>query len=358
MSKNFRIILYLFPLFLVGIFYITQYTWAQTSTISATVQINICGNLIAEPPAEECDNYDLNSQSCTTQGFDTGDLACDASCDFDTSGCSNNAVDDPPSGGGGGGGGIGPPPVILTGANFSGRAYPLSIVSILKDGQLAATTIAGPDSNFNVSLSGLSPGNYTFSIYGEDDQDRRSSLFTFSVYVSNGATTNITGIFIAPTISLDKSTVRRGDNISIFGQSIPDSTVTINVSSEPEFFRHINTDQDGVYSHSFDSSLLEYGDHSAKSKTSYANDISSYGRSLAFEVGDRNVEYDGDIPQEGEGCGSGGADVNCDTYVNLIDFSIAAYWYKRSSVPENVDINNDGKVDLIDFSIMAFYWSG
>jgi hypothetical protein len=42
----------------------------------------------------------------------------------------------------------------------------------------------------------------------------------------------------------------------------------------------------------------------------------------------------------------------------LIDFSIAAYWYKRPSVPENVDINSDGKVDLIDFSIMAFHWTG
>jgi len=246
----------------------------------------------------------------------------------------------------------------LTGITFAGRAYPLSMVSILKDGQLAASTIAGPDSNFYVSLTNLSPGNYNFSVYGEDDDDRRSSLFTFSVYVTNGATTNITGIFIAPTISIDKSIVKRGDDIAIFGQSIPDATVTISVNSEPEFFRNINTDEDGIYLHNFDTALLEYGNHSTKSKTRFVDEVSSYGRSITFEVADRNVEYDEDIPGEGEGCGSGRADLNCDAYVNLIDFSIAAYWYKRPSVPENVDINSDGKVDLIDFSIMAFHWTG
>ncbi len=51
-------------------------------------------------------------------------------------------------------------------------------------------------------------------------------------------------------------------------------------------------------------------------------------------------------------------DVNKDNRVNLVDFSIAAYWYRRLSPPASVDINGDGRVDLIDFSIMAFYWTG
>jgi hypothetical protein len=50
--------------------------------------------------------------------------------------------------------------------------------------------------------------------------------------------------------------------------------------------------------------------------------------------------------------------MNNDRRVNLVDFSIAAYWYKRSSPPASVDLNGDGKVDLVDFSIMAFYWTG
>ena len=55
-------------------------------------------------------------------------------------------------------------------------------------------------------------------------------------------------------------------------------------------------------------------------------------------------------------------DANGDRKINLIDFSIAAYWYKRALTPQakssGVDVNGDGKVDLIDFSIMAFNWTG
>lgn len=357
MPKYFRITINLFPLLLVGIFFIATNVWAQTANVSATVQVHVtvCGDLTAEPPTEECDGYDLNGASCSSEGFDAGTLACDVSCSFDTSGCYDEEDDDPiiPGGGGGGGGGGAPDPPD-TGVNFFGRAYPMSSVTILKDGQVAATTIAGPDANFQVSLTDLSAGNYNFAVYSEDGEDRRSSLFTFSVYISRGATTNISGIFIAPTISIDKSEVRHGDNIAIFGQSVPDATVTINVNSEPEFFRHINTDEDGIYLYNFDTSVLTRGDHSARSKTKYEEEISNYGQSLAFVVGDDNVVYEGDETA----CGSGGADVNCDSSVNLIDFSIAAYWYKRGAPPANVDINNDGKVDLIDFSIMAFHWTG
>jgi hypothetical protein len=46
-----------------------------------------------------------------------------------------------------------------------------------------------------------------------------------------------------------------------------------------------------------------------------------------------------------------------------VDFSIAAYWYKRTLSAdfkkiEKERLNGDGKIDLTDFSIMAYYWSG
>jgi hypothetical protein len=51
-------------------------------------------------------------------------------------------------------------------------------------------------------------------------------------------------------------------------------------------------------------------------------------------------------------------DSNGDGRVNLVDFSIAAYWYKRANPPASADLNGDGKVDLVDSSIMAFNWTG
>jgi hypothetical protein len=54
-------------------------------------------------------------------------------------------------------------------------------------------------------------------------------------------------------------------------------------------------------------------------------------------------------------CGSQG-DLNCDGFVNLVDFSILLFnWNTASTV---ADINKDGTVSLPDFSIMLFYWTG
>jgi photosystem II stability/assembly factor-like uncharacterized protein len=50
-------------------------------------------------------------------------------------------------------------------------------------------------------------------------------------------------------------------------------------------------------------------------------------------------------------------DFNNDRRVNLVDFSILAYWYKRPSPPKHLDLNNDGKIDLVEFSTLIYYWT-
>ena len=263
------------------------------------------------------------------------------------------------NGGGGGGGGGGGASIDITpdtGVVFSGRAYPLSKVSILKDGQLVLSTIAGPDSKFTASLNNLSSGTYNFSVYGEDKDGLRSTPFTFQVFITSGVVTQIGGIFIAPTIAVDKSEVKKGENISIFGQSTPVADVVISVNSPQEFFRNASTDQDGVYLHNFDTSVLELGAHSTKSKALKDGEISSFGATISFKVGNKNVFAD--KKDKLTKC-----DLNEDSRCNLVDFSVAAYWYKRTLstefIPREVKyLNGDGKVDLVDFSIMAFYWTG
>jgi hypothetical protein len=97
----------------------------------------------------------------------------------------------------------------------------------------------------------FSSGDYTFSVYGEDKNGMRSSPFTFSISITSGALTRISGIFIAPTIAVDKSEVKKGDNIVIFGQSSPLSEIIINVNSENEFFEKTPSDKDGIYLRNF-----------------------------------------------------------------------------------------------------------
>ena len=264
-----------------------------------------------------------------------------------------------PSGGGGATGGGGAPAPSSSGASvfFTGRAYPRSTITLLKDAGVAATTIAGSDASFSITLSGLSGGSYIFSVYGEDKDGNRSSLLTFPVTVTAGANSNVGGIFIAPSIAVDKSEVKRGDAIAFFGQSVPSSDILISVNSEEEFFARTVADNDGVYFHNFDTSFLELGAHSSKSRSSIGNiETSSFGRAATFIVGTKNVA----AVATKKGLRG---DMNGDGKVNLVDFSIAAYWYKRTLsgdivAKETANLNGDGKIDLVDFSIMAFNWTG
>lgn len=264
----------------------------------------------------------------------------------------------PPAGGaGGGGGGGGGGSTSQTGVNLSGRGYPLSRVTILKDGQIAVKTIAGPDARFAVSLTNLSAGQYLFAVYGEDSEDRRSSMFTFPVYLTTGVMTNISGILLAPTIGVDKREVVYGDNIAIFGQTVGSSTVTIAVNSNQEIFVGTPSDDDGFYLYNLNTALIERGDHTTKAKVTVANEISPFGNAVGFRVGATTV-----LAKEDETCPLRG-DLNNDCRVNLIDFSIVAFWYRRLLSPdfalrEKTILSGDGRVDLVDFSIMAYYWTG
>ncbi len=348
MSRQSNLFLYIiFLVLFLGPLFVHAITVEVTATVAG------CGD-DAIGSGEQCDGANLGGSSCSTQGFSGGSLSCSSACTFNTSACTTGNSNG--NSGNSGNAGYSPPAVPATNVVFSGRAYPLSRVSILKDGQLAVTTIAGPDSNFIATISGLSSGDYNFVVYGEDKNDVRSSLFPFSIFITSGVTTKISGIFIAPTISVNKSKVKHGDNITIFGQSIPNSEITISVHSHPEYFSHVGTDASGVYLYNFDNYLLDKGRHTTRSKSSYNTDISSYGQSISFVVGNKNVLI-GSKKEKLKG------DVNNDGKVNLIDFSITAFWYKRNinadfNSKERDHLNGDGKVDLIDLSIMAYNWTG
>jgi len=215
-------------LIIIALFLPLAPTYAVSTSITATVKITVCGDSIVESP-EECDSSSLNGASCTTQGFTGGTLSCSSACEFDTSSCTYGSS----GGSGGGGGGIVSTP--STSAVFSGKAYPGSTVTLLKDAQIAATTIAGQDGKFQINLSGLSGGNYIFSLYSEDNEGMSSSPLTLLVSVMSGTTVNIAGILIAPTIVIDNSEFKREDGIATFGQSVPSSDITVDVNSKESY---------------------------------------------------------------------------------------------------------------------------
>lgn len=279
-----------------------------------------------------------------------GDMLIDFPTDTDcTSVTDTNEGVHSSGGGGGGGGGSG------TGSTtgnatvlFSGRAYPGSTVTLLQDARIIGTTIASSDATFSMRAEKISAGSRLFSLYAEDSKGNRSSLITFPLSVSANLTTTVSGVFIPPTIGLSATSVKQGDPITILGQTAPGSAVTISVGSAQMHYFNTLANTGGTYAYTFTTQDLEEGQHTAQSRSSLAGAVTGLSKAASFSVGNVASLLNTHIP----------GDVNGDNRVNIVDFSIVAYWFGKTNPPANVDLNADGKVNLVDFSIMAYNWTG
>jgi len=238
---------------------------------------------------------------------------------------------------------------------FKGLSYPESVISLLKNGLVVAQVPASPNGTFEIRIRNLSSGVYTFGVRAEDKDTLKSKLLTFSVYVSTSITTVIDGIFIPPTITSDKIEVKRGEIITFLGTSVPDSDVRISFHSDFELLKKAKSNASGTWIYKLDSSELELGEHEGKARSLTADDLSPYSDILPFLVTDTDRLRTKKQALFGfrKKC-----DLNNDDRVNLLDFSIMAFWYKRIGFPQKVDLNTDNNVNLTDLSILAYCWTG
>lgn len=271
--------------------------------------------------------------------------------------CSNACIAEAVRTGGGGssgayaGGSFSPPPSAQV--SVRGKAYPNSDVSILKDGKVIGVVSADAKADFFFTTTNVTPGTATFGFWSEDGNGLRSVSFNTTFQVIQGAVTTVSGIFIPPTIRLDKRSVKKGEIINMSGRSVPEVTVSTVVHSEEEVIKKVETDEKGNWKLAFDTSVLSDDMHTAKAQFELS-DVggaavkSGFSQALTFFVG------------QTAGAGVSTSDLNRDTKVNLIDFSILLFHWGTdggSSDPP-ADISQDGKVNLSDFSIMLFNWTG
>lgn len=238
---------------------------------------------------------------------------------------------------------------------FRGIAYSSSTVSLLKNGIILAQIPTNQDGTFDIRVRNLDQGTYSFGLRAQDPSGLISKLLMFTVFVSPPVTTVVQGIFIPPTISSDKIEVKQGDSILFFGRSAPNAEVRLSVTSNGELLRKTKADGTGAWIYTMDSQELDLGDYIARARSLTASDTSPYSDLLAFRVGNQNRFRPTDTALGGfrKRC-----DLNDDGRVNLLDFSIMAFWYKRITFPPRVDLNDDARINLTDLSILAYCWTG
>jgi len=228
---------------------------------------------------------------------------------------------------------------------FFGYTSPRAFVTILLNGGVAATDTANSGGNFHKKLTGLEQDmNYSVSIFAQDTKLRQSQTVSFIVHTLPFTNHIYSNIVLPTTIALDETVIYQGDILTIRGRAHPLSSVSVFVEGN-SYSSVVKVPTNGFWAYDFDSMVktLSPGTHIAYAREVVVGGYQSiFTQSLNFVVKECKI-----------------ADLNCDGFVNLTDFSILMYyWEQTNPVNKRADINNDSLVNLTDFSIMMFYWTG
>jgi len=254
----------------------------------------------------------------------------------------------PPPVEGGGGGGVNIP---KTAVRFSGEAYPGATVSILKEGNLATAVLADSLGKFSATLEEKYDSTILYTLFAHDIAGEKSVLINYPIAVYSGFLTHLSGIRFAPTILSDLAQAKREEYLTLHGYSLPGKNLETVVSGEDEAQKKtftLSSGQDGYYKIVLPLQGFPKGEYTAH--VNYLADA-RISKLLKFSIGDVNIpslELIKNIP----------GDCNADNVINLVDFSVLAFWYGKENPPRCVDTNNDGIINLVDFSILAFWWTG
>lgn len=238
-------------------------------------------------------------------------------------------------------------------AIFKGLAYPGSTISILKNGLVLNELPSNADGTFEVPVHNIVPGTYTFGLSAKDGNGLKSSSVTYTILIVSGVVTEIKNIVIPPTITTNKVEVKLGDDIVFSGKSIPNGEVSLMLFAKSGITKIVTASSSGAWSYTLNTKGLELGDYNAKVRTKIGTIFSLYSETVLFKVGTSNK-----LRKETTSLTSTRCDLNNDSRVNLLDFSIMAFWYKRLGFPVKVDLNSDNRVNLTDLSILAYCWTG
>ncbi len=322
----------------------------------ATSTCFTCGNSHKEE-LEDCDRSDFGGKTCLTYGYQSGSLVCTLNCLISTANCVAATSEGGSPGGGSSGGSAGGTAGFSPGTQTEretkvvvrGKSYPHADVHILVDGKVIGIVTADGKADFYFETNEIPAGVASFSFWSEDSVGLKSTLLTLTFRVISNAVTTITGVYIAPTIDIDKKSVRKGEEVTIYGETVPETEVHVHINSDQEYVEQTDSDDNGKWQLVYNTEQLEEDFHTAKALFQVAvegNVIQSgFSKSASFYVG--KIGGDAVCP---------GADLNGDGRVNLIDFSILLFYWNTNN--ECADQDNSGNVDLIDFSIMMFYWTG
>lgn len=239
---------------------------------------------------------------------------------------------------------------------IDGWAYPGATVSFFRDGVLVASKSAGSGGEFSHLTEGLDRGSYTFGVYAVDSKETRSATFSTTLWLRSETLNVIGNVMLPPTVFVESNSVSPGAPILVSGYTAPNAIVTtwlrpkLAEVSTADIVATTSALANGTWSVSVSTNGLTIGTYELVAQAKMQDGQVESDKSVRKTIG-----VGVDVTQPDGDCLSIG-DLNCDGFVNLVDFSILLFnWNSPSDV---ADINRDGTVSLPDFSIMLYNWTG
>lgn len=226
--------------------------------------------------------------------------------------------------------------VTITTVTFSGKAFPGASVFIVdKDANFERTIsqdlVSSDDGSFKTTFLGILQSQHSFGIMIKDKEGNTTQSKFFNVdTISDSLTAK--NIIVPPTVGMNNSSVRRGNNAVISGYTVPESSVMLEIDGKIK--KEAKSDKDGLYKLDFPTGELEFGQHSIKTKLKE----SSFSPTKTFVVS-RLIAPKTDLSGDGK--------------MDIKDWSIfLSRWGSKDKAQKKlIDLNEDGKIDISDFSI-------
>lgn len=256
--------------------------------------------------------------------------------------------------GSGGSGGSGGTKLLQASIKIDGWAYPGATVSILRDGVITSGKPAGGDAAFSSLTEGLDRGSYSFSMYAVDSKGVRSATFATTLWLRSDTLNTLSNVMLPPTLSVANNSVQPGTPLALSGYSAPNAIIMVwlrprlaEVSTQ-DIIATTTASTNGTWSLSLPTTGATVGTYELVAQGFMQNSVVQSDKSARMTIGIGVGVSEGD-------CGSKG-DLNCDGFINLVDFSILLFNWNTTNT--SADINKDGTVSLPDFSIMLYNWTG
>jgi len=237
---------------------------------------------------------------------------------------------------------------------IDGWAYPGATVSFLRDGIIVDDDAAEGGGEFSHLTEGLDRGSYTFGVYAVDGSGTRSATFSTTLWLRSETLNTLSNIMLPPTVRVEENSVQPGSPVLAAGYSAPNAEITtwlrpkLAEVTTGDIVSTTTAATNGAWSLSIPTTGLSQGTYELVAQGAMPDSVVESDKSARLTIGVG-------VQVEDLDCGSTG-DLNCDGFVNLVDFSILVFNWNSAS--EVADINDDGIVSLPDFSIMLYYWTG